>query len=96
LEAKPSGSKTANDPCLGIGRIVVFGGNWVSKEMLEVAVLPTVRAEALPLLAPPILLGVVLPELGSLGGGEKMFTNWLLRGGGDITDCASREHFLSK
>jgi hypothetical protein len=31
-----------------------------------------------------------------LGGGEKMFTNWLLGGGGDITNCASREHFLSK
>jgi len=47
----------------------MFGGPWVSKEMLEVALLPTVRAEALPLLAPPILLGVVLPKLGSLGGG---------------------------
>jgi hypothetical protein len=45
----------------------MFGGPWVSKEMLEVALLPTVRAEALPLLAPPILLGVVLPELRSLG-----------------------------
>ena len=54
----------------------------MSKEMWEVALLPTVRAEALPLLAPPILLGVVLPELGSLGGGEKMVTNWLLGGGG--------------
>ena len=64
--------------------------------MWEEVLLPTVRAEALPLLAPPILLGVVLPELGSLGGGEKMFTNWLLDGGGDITNCASREHFLSK
>ena len=97
LEAKPSGSNTVNDPCLGIGRIVVFGGAWVSKEMLEVALLPTVRAEALPLLAPPILLGVVLPELGSLGGGEKMVTNWLLVGGGDIRQSASRnEHFLSK
>jgi len=96
LEAKPSGSNTVNDSCLGIGRIVVFGGAWVSKEMLEVALLPTVRAEALPLLAPPILLGVVLPELGSLGGGEKMVTNWLLGGGGDIANCASREHFLSK
>jgi hypothetical protein len=42
----------------------------VSKELLEVALLPTVRAEALPLLAPPILLGVVLPGLGSLGGWE--------------------------
>jgi len=49
--------------------MVMFGGPWVSKEMLEVALLPTVRAEALPLLAPPILLGVVLPKLGSLGGG---------------------------
>jgi len=40
---------------------------------------------------------VVLPELGSLGGGEKMVTNWLLGGGGDITQSASRnEHFLSK
>jgi hypothetical protein len=96
LELKPSGSNTVNDPCLGIGRIVVFGGTWVSKEMWEEALVSTVRAEALPLLAPPILLGVVLPELGSLGGGEKMFTNWLLRGGGDITDCASKEHFLSK
>jgi hypothetical protein len=63
----------------------MFGGPWVSNEMLEVALLPTVRAEALPLLAPPILLGVVLPELGSLGGGEKIVTNWLLGGGGDIT-----------
>jgi hypothetical protein len=97
LEAKPSASRTTNDSCLGIGRIVVFGGPWVSKEMLEVALLPTVRAEALPLLAPPILLGVVLPELGSLGGGENMFTNWLLVGGGDIRNCAStNEHFLSK
>jgi len=65
--------------------------------MLEVALLLTVRAEALPLLAPPILLGVVLPELGSLGGGEKMVTNWLLGGGGNITESASRnEHFQSK
>jgi hypothetical protein len=32
-----------------------------------------------------------------LGGGENMFTNWLLVGGGDITNCAStNEHFLSK
>jgi hypothetical protein len=85
LEVKDSGSKKANDPCLGIGRIVVFGGHWVSNEIWEDALLPTVRAEALPLLAPPILLGVVLPELGSLGGGEKMVTNWLLGGGGDIT-----------
>jgi hypothetical protein len=58
---------------------------------------PTVRAEALPLLAPPILLGVVLPELESLGGGEKMVTNWLLRGGGDVTQSAMRnKHFLSQ
>jgi hypothetical protein len=80
--------------------MVMFGGPWVSKEMLEVALLPTVRAEALPLLAPPILLGVVLPKLGSLGGGcEKMVTNWLLGGGGDITQSATRNehfHFLSK
>jgi len=45
--------------------------------------LSKVRAEALPLLAPPTPLGVVLPELGSLGFGEKMVTNWLLGGGGD-------------
>jgi hypothetical protein len=44
--------------------------------------LSTVRAEALPLLAPPTLLGVVLPELGSLGVCEKMVTNRLLGGGG--------------
>jgi hypothetical protein len=67
----------------------------VSKEMLEVALLSTVRAEALPLAAPPTLLGVVLPECESLGLGEKMFTNW--RVGGDITQSAMRnEHFLSK
>jgi hypothetical protein len=59
--------------------------------------LPTVRAEVLPLLAPPILLGVVLPELGSLGGGEKMVTNWFLGGGGNITQSVTRNiHFLSK
>jgi hypothetical protein len=80
LEPKPSGSVTANDPCLGTGRIVVFGGPWVSKEMLEVAILSTVRAEALPLATPPTLLGVVLPECESLGLGEKMFTNWHWRG----------------
>jgi hypothetical protein len=39
----------------------------VSKEKLEVALLSTVRAEALPLPAPPTLLGVVLPECESLG-----------------------------
>jgi hypothetical protein len=67
----------------------------VSKEMLEVALLSTVRAEALPLAAPPTLLGVILPECESLGLGEKMFTNW--RVGGDITQSAMRnEHFLSK
>jgi hypothetical protein len=32
--------------------------------MWEEVLLPTVKAEALPLLAPPILLEVVLPELG--------------------------------
>jgi len=63
--------------------------------MLEVALLSTVRAEALPLAAPPTLLGVVLPECESLGLGEKMFTNWHV--GGDITKSATRhEHFLSK
>jgi hypothetical protein len=64
----------------------VFGGPWVSNEMLEVAVLSTVRAEALPLATPPTLLGVVLPECESLGLGEKMFTNWRI--GGDITQSA--------
>jgi hypothetical protein len=64
----------------------------VSKEMLEVAVLSTVRAEALPLATPPTLLGVVLPECESLGLGEKMFTNWRI--GGDITQSAMiNEHF---
>jgi len=73
----------------------VFGGPWVSNEMLEVAVLSTVRAEALPLATPPTLLGVVLPECESLGLGEKMFTNWRI--GGDITQSAMiNEHFLSK
>jgi hypothetical protein len=69
----------------------------VSNEILEEVFDPTVRAEALLLLAPPILLGVVLPELGPLGGGEKKVTNWLLGGGGNITESASRnEHFQSK
>jgi len=73
----------------------MLGEPWVSKEMLEVALLSTVRAEALPLAAPPTLLGVVLPECDSLGLGEKMFTIW--RVGGDITQSAMRnEHFLSK
>jgi hypothetical protein len=64
----------------------------VSKEMLEVAILSTVRAEALPLATPPTLLGVVLPECESLGLGEKMFTNWRI--GGDITQSAMiNEHF---
>jgi len=71
----------------------VFGGHWVSNEIWEDALLPTVRAEALPLLAPPILLGVVLPELGSLGGGEKMVTNWLL-GGRDGSRMTSQEAIL--
>jgi hypothetical protein len=67
----------------------------MSKDMLEVALLSTVRAEALPLPAPPTLLGVVLPECVSLRLGEKMFTNW--RVGGDITQSAMRnEPFLSK
>jgi len=73
----------------------MFGGPWVSKEMLEVALLSTVRAEALPLAAPPTQLGVVLPECESLGFGEKMFTNWHV--GGDIMQSVTRnEHFLSK
>jgi len=71
-----------NNPYLRIGWIVMFGGPWVSKEIWSEVLLPTDRAEALPLLAPTILLGVVLPELGSLGGGERMVTNWLLGGGG--------------
>jgi hypothetical protein len=37
------------------------------KDMLEVALLSTVRAEALPLPAPPTLLGIVLPECVSFG-----------------------------
>jgi hypothetical protein len=84
-----------NDPCLGIGRIVVFGGHCMSKDMLEVALLSTVRAEALPLPAPLTLLGVVLPECVSLGLGENMFTNW--HAGGYITQSVTRnEHFPSK
>ena len=67
----------------------------MSKEILEVAVLSTVRAEALPLATPPTLLGVVLPECESLGLGEKIFTNWRVRG--DITQSVTRnEHFLSE
>ncbi len=62
---------------------------------MEVALLSTVRAEALPLPAPPTLLGVVVPECVSLGFGEKMFTNWCV--GGDIMQSVIRnEHFLSK
>jgi hypothetical protein len=73
----------------------MFGGPWVSKEMLEVALLSTVRSEALPLAAPHTLLGVVLPKCESLGSGEKMFTNWHV--GGDITQSVMRnEHFLPK
>jgi hypothetical protein len=60
----------------------------MSKETLEVALLSTVRAEALPLPAPPTLLGVVLPECVSLGLGEKMFTNWCV--GCNIMQSAMR------
>jgi hypothetical protein len=63
----------------------MFGGPWVPNEIWEEVVRLRVRAEALPLPAHPILLGVILPELRSLGGGEKMVTKWLLGGGGDIT-----------
>jgi hypothetical protein len=42
--------------------------------------LSTVKAEDLPLVAPPTLLGVLLPERGSLGFGEKRLTNWLVGG----------------
>jgi len=52
---------------LGIGQIVVFRGHCMLKDMLEVALLSTVRAEALPLPAPPTLLGIVLPECVSFG-----------------------------
>jgi hypothetical protein len=38
----------------------------MSKEILEEALLSIVRAEALPLAAPLTLLGVLLPEHGSL------------------------------
>jgi hypothetical protein len=47
LEAKPSALRTTNDPCLGIGRIVVFGGPWVSNEIWEEVLVLTVKAEAL-------------------------------------------------
>jgi hypothetical protein len=53
-----------------------------------VALLSTIRAESLPLLAPPTLLGVVLPECESLGFGENRFTNWHV--GGDMTECATK------
>jgi len=51
--------------------------------------LSTVKAEALPLLAPPTLLGVLLPECGSLGFGEKRVTHWLVGGGGDMVESAT-------
>jgi len=47
----------------------------MSHEIAEL--LSTVRAEALSLAAPPTLLGVLLPEGGMVGFGEKRFTNWL-------------------
>jgi len=47
----------------------------VSHEIAEL--LSTVRAEALPLAAPPTFLGVLLPEGGLVGLGEKRFTSWL-------------------
>jgi len=74
FEFKPSGSVTRNDPCLGIGRIVVSIA-CMSHEIAEL--LSTVRAEALPLAVPPTLLGVLLPEGGMVGFGEKRSTNWL-------------------
>jgi len=46
----------------------------VSHKIAEL--LSTVRAEALPLAVPPTLLGVLLPEGGMVGFGEKRSTNW--------------------
>jgi len=40
------------------------------------------KAEDLPLVTPHTLLSVLLQERGSLGFGEKRFTNWLV--GGDM------------
>jgi len=74
LEFKASGSKYEIDPCLGIGRIVM-SIPCVTHEIAEL--LSIVRAEALPLAAPPTLLGVLLPEGGMVGFGEKRSTNWL-------------------
>jgi len=74
LEFKASGSKYKIVPCLGIRRIVM-SIHCVSHEIAEL--LSTVRAEALPLAAPPTLLGVLLPEGGLVGLGEKRFTSWL-------------------
>jgi hypothetical protein len=74
LEFKASGSVTTNDPCLGIERIVMSIA-CMSHEIAEL--LSTVRAEALPLAVPPTLLGVLLPEGGVVGFGEKRSTNWL-------------------
>jgi len=44
--------------------------------------LSTFKAEDLPLVAAATLLGVVLPECGSLGFGGKRLTNWCV--GGDM------------
>ena len=74
FEASSSGSITANvvDGCLG--------GPCVSQVIWELALLPTVEVEDLPDgKSPPILLGVLLPEVVEAGIVEKRFV-----GGGDI------------
>ena len=76
FEASSSGSITANvvDGCLG--------GSCVSKVIWELALLPTVEVEVLPDgKSPPILLGVLLPEVVEAGIVEKRFV-----GGGDIDE----------
>jgi hypothetical protein len=85
LEAMSSGSITANvvDGCLG--------GSCVSKVIWELALLPTVEVEVLPDgKSPPILLGVLLPEVVEAGIVEKRFV-----GGGDI-DENTEEKIMTK
>jgi len=68
FEASSSGSITANvvDGCLG--------GSCMSKVIWELALLPTVEVEVLPDgKSPPILLGVLLPEVVEAGIVEKRF-----------------------
>jgi hypothetical protein len=52
---------------------------WVSKDIEPLLPLPlfTVLMEDRPETSLPILLGVVLPDSGSLGIGEKIFTNYI-------------------